>query len=103
MVIATLFSKISKKKIAGDRRKSRKDDAPPEPGPPSRPPLPHRLVSEGSPSSTPPGPPPQRPLPPPPGQFDPRAAGAKPSTPPSRDQQNRNSRIIQVIILDTYL
>jgi TRAF2/NCK-interacting kinase len=70
-----------------DRRSSRREEAPPEPGPPSRPPLPH-------PNSTPPGPPPQRPLPPPPGQFDP---GRKPSTPPTRDinQQNRNSRILQ--------
>ena len=76
-----------------DRRSSRKEEAPPEPGPPSRPPLPHRLGSEASPNSTPPGqpPPPQRPLPPPPNQFD----RNKPSTPPSRDQQNRNSRIIQ--------
>ena len=64
-----------------DRRSSRKEEVPPEPGPPSRPPLPNRLGSEGSPSSTPPGPPPQRPLPPPPGQFDQRG---KPSTPPSR-------------------
>ena len=79
-----------------DRRSSRKEEVP-EPGPPSRPPLPHRLVS-GEAGSTPPGPPPQRPLPPPPGQMDPGAAARrddrKPSTPPIRDQQ-RNSRIIQ--------
>lgn len=65
-------------------------------GPPSRPPLPHRLVS-GEGGSTPPGPPPQRPLPPPPGQLEAGAArrdDRKPSTPPIRDQQ-RNSRIIQ--------
>jgi len=46
-----------------DRRSSRKEEVP-EPGPPSRPPLPHRLGDVGG---TPPGPPPQRPLPPPPG------------------------------------
>lgn len=74
-----------------DRRSSRKEDAPPEPGPPSRPPLPIRLGSESSPSVTPPGPAPQRPLPPPPDHQ----GGRKPSTPPARDQQNRNSRILQ--------
>lgn len=81
-----------------DRRSSRKEEVPPEPGPPSRPPLPHRLGAEGSPSSTPPGPPPQRPLPPPPGQFEPGGGGGgrrdKPSTPPTRDGQQRNSRIL---------
>jgi len=83
-----------------DRRSSRPKEGdggpPPEPGPPSRPPLPNRLNpgSEGSPNSTPPGPPPQRPLPPPPGPFE--QGGRKPSTPPSREQQqNRNSRILQ--------
>ena len=76
---------------AKERRSSRREDPPPDPGPPSRPPLPHRL--ENSPSGTPPGPPPQRPLPPPPGQPDPMLRG-KPSTPPGgRDQ--RNSRILQ--------
>ncbi len=70
-----------------DRRSSRKEVIP-EPGPPSRPPLPHRL------DGTPPGPPPQRPLPPPPGQPEPlrRDDARKPSTPPSREQ--RNSRVL---------
>ncbi len=74
-----------------DRRSSRKEEIP-EPGPPSRPPLPHRL--DGGSSGTPPGPPPRRPLPPPPGQPEQmrREDGRKPSTPPSRDQ--RNSRIL---------
>ena len=77
-----------------DRRSSRKEEAPPEPGPPSRPPLPHRLGSEGS--QTPPGPPPQRPLPPPPGQdMGARKGPQQVSTPPSREAQNRNSQILQ--------
>merc|ERR1719334_1320007 len=51
------------------RRSSRKEEIP-EPGPPSRPPIPNRLpeATGAAPaaSGTPPGPPPQRPLPPPP-------------------------------------
>jgi hypothetical protein len=75
-----------------ERRASRKDDLPELP--PSRPPLPERLVGNERGSVTPPGPPPQRPLPPPPGQSEPlrRDDGRKPSTPPNREQ--RNSRIL---------
>ena len=85
-----------------DRRSSRKEEVPQEPGPPSRPPLPSGLVAEGSPSGSAlrPGPPPQRPLPPPPGQPAPNAgveplrreSDRKPSTPPNAQQ--RNSRIL---------
>ena len=73
------------------RRSSRKEEIP-EPGPPSRPPIPS--------VATPPGPPPQRPLPPPPSQADNlrreaerREGNSKPGTPPNQGQ--RNSRIIQ--------
>lgn len=77
-----------------ERRSSRKEEIP-EPGPPSRPPLPARLPEPSSNNGTPPGPPPQRPLPPPPGpspaENNRREAA---NTPPSRDQQQRNSRLI---------
>merc|ERR550532_858098 len=52
------FSPGNKPKLEQQKRNSRKEEIP-DPGPPSRPPIP----SVG----TPPGPPPQRPLPPPPG------------------------------------
>jgi len=75
------------------RRSSRKEEIP-EPGPPSRPPIPSVGVA------TPPGPPPQRPLPPPPSQAENlrreaerREGNSKPGTPPHQAQ--RNSRIIQ--------
>merc|ERR1719323_947989 len=86
------FSPGNKAKLEPQKRSSRKEEIP-EPGPPSRPPLP----SVG----TPPGPPPQRPLPPPPSQADNlrresergRDGNSKPGTPPNQGQ--RNSRIIQ--------
>ena len=85
------FSPGNKPKVEQQRRSSRKEEIP-EPGPPSRPPIP----SVG----TPPGPPPQRPLPPPPNQADNlrrenerREGNSKPGTPPNQAQ--RNSRIIQ--------
>lgn len=89
-------------KVEQSRRSSRKEEIP-EPGPPSRPPIPNRLpdaaVTPGAGATgTPPGPPPQRPLPPPPSQSENlRREGSKPGTPPSGQQApgQRNSRIIQ--------
>jgi len=81
-----------------ERRSSRREEIP-DPGPPARPPIPNRLPDPPPMSmGTPPGPPPQRPLPPPPtgvaaDNLRRDAAGSKPNTPPSRDQ-NRNSRLI---------
>ena len=80
------FSPGNKPKLEQQKRGSRKEEIP-EPGPPSRPPIP----SVG----TPPGPPPQRPLPPPPSQAENirREGNSKPGTPPNQAQ--RNSRILQ--------
>jgi len=79
-----------------ERRSSRREEIP-DPGPPARPPIPNRLPDPSPVSVTPPGPPPQRPLPPPPSAMAENlrrdAAGSKPNTPPTRDQ-NRNSRLI---------
>ena len=79
------FSPGNKAKAEQQRRSSRKEEIP-EPGPPSRPPIP---------SGNTPGPPPQRPLPPPPGPSQAeqlRREQAGPGTPPS--QQQRHSRVI---------
>ena len=80
------FSPGNKTKLEPQKRNSRKEEIP-DPGPPSRPPIP----SVG----TPPGPPPQRPLPPPPSQAENirREGNSKPGTPPNQAQ--RNSRILQ--------
>merc|ERR1719516_252305 len=55
--------KANQSKAEQSRRSSRKEESIPEPGPPSRPPIPNRLPE---PAVSVPGPPPQRPLPPPP-------------------------------------
>jgi len=89
------FSPGNKPKVPEQQRRSSRKEEIPEPGPPSRPPIP----SVGA-SATPPGPPPQRPLPPPPSQAENlrreqerREGNSKPGTPPHQAQ--RNSRIIQ--------
>jgi len=90
--------KANQSKAEQNRRPSRKEEVIPEPGPPSRPPIPNRLGDGPAASSSPsggsvPGPPPQRPLPPPPSGGAPQGQ-PKPSTPPSQAQGQRNSRVL---------